>query len=315
MNSLALNSYAKLNLFLEVVNKRKDNYHNLRTIFERIDLKDTIILKPRQDKKINIICKNPDVPKDTSNLCYRSAILLQEIFNIDRGLDIKIMKRIPVGAGLGGGSSNAATLLMGLNKLWKLNLSRKKLAEIAKRIGCDVPFFIYETPFAVASGRGDEIIPLNLPEHVHLWQVLIVPKIAVSTLFIYKKWDRDSGLTPAPSCTENGNRKSIRGLTMPRFDVKLLTPLESLTEALKKNNLSLINELLFNSLEPITLKYFPQLQGIKEKLKELGLKTILMSGSGPAVFAVVSSRKEALTLGRKVKEKDRSLQVFVTRTS
>lgn len=309
MNSLVLNSYAKLNLFLEVVNKRKDNYHNLRTLFERIDLSDKVILKPRRDGKIKIICKNYDVPKNSSNLCYRSAKLLQEIFNIDKGLDIRIIKRIPVGAGLGGGSSNAACVLIGLNRLWKLNISKKRLADIAGRIGCDVPFFIYDVAFAQAAGRGDEIKALNLPERVHLWHVLAVPKLAVSTPFIYRKWDQFSGLT------------------MPRFDVKLLSPLEimrqrdkvklsltGLTSALRKNDLSLINEFLFNGLEPLTVKYYPQVQSIKEKLNRLGLKTILMSGSGPAVFGIVSSRKEAVTIARKVKEKDGSLHVFATRT-
>ena len=312
MNSLALNSYAKLNLFLEVVNKRSDNYHNLRTVFERIDLCDKIILKPRQDKKINIICKNSDVPKDASNLCYRSAALLQAIFNIDKGLDIRIIKRIPVGAGLGGGSSNAATLLLGLNRLWKLNLSRKRLVNIAKKIGCDVPFFIYDAAFAKAEGRGDEIKPLGALKDTKLWHILVVPKSAVSTPFIYKKWDTFSGLTPHLFSIQTNQKKMNKikgaGLTMPRFDVKLFA------SALRKNDLSLINKFLFNSLEPLTVRYYPKVQSIKERLNKLGLKTILMSGSGPAVFGVVSSRKEAVTIGTKIKEKDGSLQVFVART-
>jgi 4-diphosphocytidyl-2-C-methyl-D-erythritol kinase len=221
---------------------------------------------------------------------------LKDIFNIDRGLDIRIIKRIPVGAGLGGGSSNAAVVLQGLNRLWNLRLSQKRLAEIAKKIGCDIPFFVYNSSFAKAIGRGDEIKPLGALRDTKLWHILIVPNITVSTPFIYRKWDKDSGLT------------------MPGFDVKLLTPLESLMEALRNKDLPLIGKFLFNGLEPFTVKYYPKVQNIKEKLNKLGLKTILMSGSGPAVFGIVSSRKEALTLGRKVKGKDASLKVFVTRT-
>jgi 4-diphosphocytidyl-2-C-methyl-D-erythritol kinase len=294
---LALNSYAKLNLFLQVVNKRSDNYHNLNTVFERVSLSDKIILKPRGDKKIRIICEDTNVPKGKSNLCYQSALVLRKIFKIDNGLDIKIIKHIPVGAGLGGGSSNAATVLLGLNKLWKLDLTRKRLVEIAKNIGCDVPFFIFNASFASASGRGDEIKLLGALKDTKLWHVLVVPNLTVSTPFIYKKWDKDSRLT------------------MPKFDVKLLTPLESLTEALRKNDLFVINEFLFNSLEPVTVKYYPKVGNIINKLIKSGLKTILMSGSGPAVFAVVSSRKEAINSVRKFKEKNKGLKVFIVRTT
>ena len=125
---MVLNSYAKLNLYLEVLSKRKDSYHNIKTIFERIDLCDKIVLKVRKDKKINLISHSPGLPRDSSrNLAYRSAELLQTRLNLDKGVDIQIIKRIPVAAGLGGGSSNAATVLMGLDKLWRLNLSREKL--------------------------------------------------------------------------------------------------------------------------------------------------------------------------------------------
>src|SRR4030042_869033 len=126
MRRLALDSYAKLNLYLAVRNIRQDNYHNIKTVFERIDLCDRIILKPRRDNKIKIICNHPLVPKDNSNLCYRSARLLQDYSGIKSGLDIEIIKRIPVASGLGGGSSNASSVLLGLNKLWKLNLPREK---------------------------------------------------------------------------------------------------------------------------------------------------------------------------------------------
>lgn len=150
---MLVKSYAKLNLYLEVLKLRKDNYHSIKTIFERIDLCDKIILKTRRDKKIRVICASKDVPRNRTNLAYRSAKLLQDKFKLDRGVDIKIIKRIPVGAGLGGGSSNAAFTLLGLNRLWKLRLGQKELARYARKIGSDVAFFIYDYHYALGVCR------------------------------------------------------------------------------------------------------------------------------------------------------------------
>ena len=294
---MVLNSYAKLNLYLEVLNIRQDKFHNIKTIFERIDLSDRIILKPRLDTKIKIICKDPGVPGGNTNLCYRAAKLLKEGFNIERGVDIKIIKRIPVGAGLGGGSSNAASVLLGLNKLWKLRLPQGELARLAKNIGSDVPFFIYNTPFAKGLGRGERIEALKVPESLRLWHILVVPQLRVSTPFIYGKWDKKAL-----------NKSHLTGLTRPKYDVKIII------SGLRKNGLPLEGGFLFNSLEEVTLRLYPAVQRIKERLEGLGLKSILMSGSGPAVFGIVSSRKEAVALSRRLKKQDRSLRVFVTRT-
>lgn len=288
--SVILRSHAKLNLFLKVLNKRKDNYHNILTLFERIDLCDDIILLSRNDDKIRIICKIPGVPRDATNLCWRSARLLQETFNINKGVDISIIKRIPVGAGLGGGSANAATVFLGLNKLWRLNLSREKLVELAKRIGCDVPFFLYNAPFAVGSGRGDDIRPLSELNSLRLWHVLAVPKVSVSTPLIYRQWDECSGLTKSTS------------------DVKLSTLV-----AIKKER-SWLSEILFNSLEDITIRLYPEVKIARKKLRDLGLELILMSGSGPAVFAIVSSRKEAVSIVSQLKRAQKSWHIFATRT-
>jgi len=291
---LVLLSPAKLNLYLEVLNIRKDNYHNIKTIFERISLCDKIILKSRPDKLIRIICSDCDVPKDKTNLCYRSAKLLQERFNIKTGLDIRIIKRIPVGSGLGGGSSNAASVLLGLNKLWKLRLCQKRLAGFAEAIGSDIPFFIYNTPFAFGCCRGDKIKPLRMLKYVRLWHILVVPKIKVSTPFIYKRWDMQYS--------------KGAGLTRPKYDVNIVI------SALKRNDLSMIGELLVNNLESLTIRFYPEVKRIKEKLADLGLKMLLMSGSGPAVMAIVSSRKEAVSLSRKLKKEEKSWRIFVTRT-
>ncbi len=292
MDRLTLNSYAKVNLYLAVLNKRQDNYHNLSTVFERISLSDKIILKTRSDNRINFICNSVDLPKDPSrNLAYQAAKLLQETFKIPQGADIRLIKRIPVGSGLGGGSSNAAFVLLGLNKLWKLGLKPDKLACLGAKIGADVPFFIYETPFGLGEGRGDKVKPLNFNK-LKLWHILIVPKLHVSTPLIYKKWDKLTSLR----------------LTIPYSGAKILI------SALRKKDLSLIGKTLFNSLEAVTIRLYPKVSLVKKRLKFAGLKSILMSGSGPAVFGLASLRKEAGAIGRIIKRQNKSWKVFVVET-
>lgn len=294
-HKLTLNSYAKLNLYLKVINRRPDHYHNISTIFERIDLCDRLTLKTCREKGIKIVCNSPDVPTDRTNLAYRSAEILMQALHIEKGVEIRIDKRIPVGAGLGGGSSNAACVLLGLNKLWGLRLSQEKLAGFAREIGSDVPFFIYNAAFAQGTSCGDRIKPLPQIK-TRFWHLLVVPKIKVLTPFIYQKWD------------EQAKNLEIAGLTISPDNVKLIIL------ALKQRRISLINKVLGNSLEGITSQIYPEVKHIKEKLLSFGLKTVSMSGSGPAVFALVSSRKEGLALARTLNREGRSWQVFVART-
>jgi 4-diphosphocytidyl-2-C-methyl-D-erythritol kinase len=313
VKKVVLNSYAKLNLYLEVLNIRSNAYHNIKTVFERIDLSDKIILRPRSDRKINILCKNPRVPRDRSNLCYQSAQILQKMLGINLGVDIEIIKRIPISAGLGGGSSNAASILLGLDELYKLNLSQDQLLRLAKEIGSDVAFFIYNIPFALGTCRGDKIEKINSLNKVRLWHILVVPRIEVSTRIIYKKWDaysklRGAGLTPPFLNSEEYFPIKRAGLTEPENNVNILIL------GLRKKDLSLIGKFLYNSLENITLKLYPQVKDIKKRLAGFGLKSVLMSGSGPAVFGIASSGKEARCICEKLRRENRSWQVFVTRT-
>lgn len=285
-----LKSYAKINLYLSILGRRQDNFHTIQTIFEKIDLCDKIVLSSRQDKNIRIISDSKDIPLDSRNLAFRSAQLLKDNFKLNKGVNIKITKRIPIGAGLGGGSSNAATVLSGLNKLWGLKLSQSKLAALGSKIGSDVPFFLYKYPFALGTSRGDRIKPLIKLNKVKLWHILVVPKVIVSTPEIYKKWDN-------------------LGLTRRRHDVKILTL------GLQKSDISLVAKALVNSLEEVTAKLYPEVRDIKDRLKSLGLEATMMSGSGPAVFSLISSRKEAIVLSKKIAAIDKSWRVFVSRTA
>lgn len=287
---LVIKSYAKLNLFLQVLNKRKDNFHNLKTLFCRIDLADTIIVKNRKDGLIKIKCLNQQVPCDKANLCYRAAALLKQELKLDTGVEIEIRKRVPVGAGLGGGSSNAASILLGLNKYWNLNLSQKKIAELGGKLGSDVPFFIHNTKFALGNQRGDKIKPLVSLDKLKLWFILIYPNIKVSTPLIYNKFD------------------AFSGLTRPQSSVKILT------SKLLENGYKIEPKYFFNSLEIVTTSIYPVVNQVKKALVGMGLEKIMMSGSGPAVFAVCNSRIQAKDLSNKLRKKYKSWQVFVTST-
>jgi len=293
---VTIHSYAKLNLFLEVIRRRKDAYHDISTLFERISLHDTIILSSRLDGKIELTCNSLQVPKDSSNLAYKSAKLLRDAFNIKQGVNIRLIKRIPVGSGMGGGSSNAAAVLLGLNRLWGLKLSKKVLVKYAKTLGSDVPFFIYDCRFAIGSKRGEDIRELSALKTAKFWHCLAIPRLAVSTPLIYTAWDKKKA-------SQNKNE----ALTLPKYNVKILTSI------LKKKDFSLLSQALFNSLEQITVGIYPEVKRVKQAMLAFGSKAVLMSGSGPSVFSVFSSRKEALTVYRQLKSNS-SWQVFLTHT-
>ena len=193
-------SYAKLNLYLEILNKRPDGYHNLETIFERVSLMDEIVIKKAPGNSLRIETDSPDIPKGSGNSVYQAAALLKKNFAISAGLVIKIKKRIPVGAGLGGGSSNAASTLLGLNYLWNLGLSAEELKDYASRIGSDAAFFVYNYPLATGRGRGERI-ELWSGLKKKLWHIIAVPKLNVSTARIYRDLDK--------SRAQTGNKKSF----------------------------------------------------------------------------------------------------------
>jgi len=302
--SLVVKSFAKLNLYLQVLSKRKDNFHNLSTLFARIDLADTIIFRKRSDGLIKIKTDSLDVPKDKTNLCYRAAALLQQEYKLSSGVQIELKKCIPVGAGLGGGSSNAASVLLGLNKFWDLNLSKTKLLNLGAKLGSDVPFFIHQVKFALGSQRGDKVKPLISLHKLKLWFILIYPNFKVSTPLVYQKFD---------SCLPAGKAglpagKAFSKLTRPRGNVKILT-----SQLLKKGK-AVDASCLFNGLEVITSNLYPVINQVKNTLSNMGLDKVMMSGSGPAVFAICDSCIQAQSLRNKLGRRHKSWRFFVTST-
>jgi 4-diphosphocytidyl-2-C-methyl-D-erythritol kinase len=284
MKSIRLRSPAKLNLFLQVINKRPDGYHDLKTLFERIDLCDTIALRSNRSGKIRIFCNHPQVPKGPQNLVYKVAQMLQAERKVALGVDIRIIKRIPVAAGLAGGSSNAATVLAGLNKLWKLSLTQNQLVSYGKRIGSDVPFFLYNCSWAWGTSRGDVIKRAKIG--TKLWHILVTPNVKMLTRKVF------GGL----------NLK----LTNKNDNVNILA------HSLVKNDLNKVGQFLRNDLESSILQLRPQLLTLKKKLGSFPVAGVCFSGSGPSVFGITKSRYQAQAIRAILRRKYK--QIFVVRT-
>jgi 4-diphosphocytidyl-2-C-methyl-D-erythritol kinase len=256
---------AKVNLFLRVVGRRRDGYHLLDTLIVPVSLYDVIKIRrfpatPQQpaNPRIRITCDDPIVPLGEDNLAYRAAQLLLEQLDRRMSIGIHIQKRIPMGAGLGGGSTDAATTLLGLNRLFNLNLSAARLERLALRLGADVPFFIRAHP-ARASGIGEVLHPIR--GLVHFWLVILYPGFPVATASVYRKLPK--------KLTKPTSGNSIR-ISLRRFDR--------------------LPDLLVNDLESVTLESYPKIRSLKEKLLREGAAGGLMTGSGSAVFGVFGSK-------------------------
>lgn len=279
-----LSSPAKVNLTLKVLGKRSDGYHNLSTVFEKIDLCDELCFSPNKIGRVRIICSHPAVPKGKKNLVVKAAQMLRSDFDIDEGVDIKIAKKIPVAAGLAGGSSNGATALLGLNKLWKLNLTQDKLLVYAKRLGSDVPLFIYKYIFAHGRGRGEVLKDLKIGKK--WWHVLVLPSVKVYTKEVFSTFKM--GLTKG---SDNAN---------------------ILTCALRKNDFAKVTESLSNDLEAALVHAHPQLLKIKNNIKLISGLNACFSGSGPSIFALAKTRAAAQKAARVLKRRYKN--VVVART-
>jgi 4-diphosphocytidyl-2-C-methyl-D-erythritol kinase len=289
MTSITLTAPAKVNLFLKILNKRKDGYHNISTLFERISLADTITITKRPSgitvSSDKFITRNP---KD--NLVYKAAELILKHARVKSGVRIYIKKNIPIAAGLGGGSSDAASVLMGLNSLFRLKLKEGELAALGKKLGADVPFFLLQTPFAIGREKGDVLSKINCK--ARLWHLIIYPGFKLSTKDIYEAFDL---------------------LTIKMRDVKIP---RSLNGTYDYNSLE---RMLYNDLEHIAIAKKMVLGRIVERLASyLGRKAIV-SGSGPSVFCLCRTRKEAMAAKRELFRKTpagerKSWQVLIAGT-
>lgn len=251
---------AKINLALDTLYKREDNYHEVEMVMTTVDLADYITVTPLEKNEIKIKSNEFTMPLNDKNLAYQAAKLFKDHFNIDKGVEIYIKKSIPVAAGLAGGSSNAAATLKALKELWQVDCTIDELAKLGEILGSDVPFCVYGGT-ALATGRGEKI--QRIPSPPKCWVILIKPRIGVSTKEIYEALDA----------------KNIEHLDI-----------EGMLECINHKDYKGICNRLGNSLESVTLERYPVVAEIKNKLIQFGADAVLMSGSGPTVFALV--RKE-----------------------
>lgn len=250
---------AKVNFRLDVLSRRPDGYHELRMIMQRIGLYDEIDISLQQGSGISLVCNHPYIPRDQRNIVWKAAVEILNCYGKDASIRIAMQKNIPVGAGLGGGSSDAATVLMGLNELLGTGLTDRQLMTIGAKLGADVPFFIFKCP-AVAEGIGDRLTPLEqMPK---LWLLLVNPGIHVSTAWVYRNLS----------------------LTREKVAAKLPFLYKSAAD---------VCSILANDLEAVTLRRYPIIQEIKNRLLTAGADGTLMSGSGSTVFALFSSESAA----------------------
>jgi 4-diphosphocytidyl-2-C-methyl-D-erythritol kinase len=259
VKKLQIEAPAKVNYRLDVLGKRADGYHDLRMVMQRVDLCDELEISLSDNPGIRVVCGSAGVPDGPGNIAWRAADALVKLSGREVGIDISIKKRIPVAAGLGGGSSDAASVLMGVNELLELGLSDQRLMEIGVKLGADVPFFIFKKP-ALAEGIGDQLTALD--QVPALWVVLVNPGIHVSTAWVYQNLQ----LTSKPPVA-----------IIPR----------------SYSSLEEVCELLSNDLEPVTCARFPLLSELKELLIAAGAGGSLMSGSGSTVFGLFADEAAA----------------------
>lgn len=282
MRAYTLLAPAKINLYLEIIGDRADGYHELVMVMQSIDLADRVEIRANGTESIRVACDHPEVPIDASNLAYRAAALMQQQFPtaFDRygGVDITIQKQIPVGAGLAGGSGNAAAVLVGLDLLWKLGLTHPEVQDLGAKLGSDVPFCIVGGT-ALATGRGEDLASLAALDQIYV-VLAKYQSLSVSTAWAYKAY-RESFHTTYLCAPDNlaGRRQQVHSGAM--------------MAAIAQRDISQIGQHLRNDFEKIVLPEYPAVAVLRVAMQTAGSTGAMMSGSGPTVFGLANSRTQA----------------------
>ena len=284
MREIKLKARAKINLGLDVVRKREDGYHEVRMIMQMINLYDKITMRRITESEIRVTTNLPYLPVNEDNLVYRAAKLLMEEFKVTEGAEIELQKYIPVAAGMAGGSSDAAAVMVGVNRIFHLGLTKKQLMERGVKIGADVPFCIMRGT-ALAEGIGEVLTPLPAMPHCSL--VIAKPKIHVSTKFVY------------------GNLKANELKEHPDIDGQV--------QALREGSLEQLVAKMGNVLETVTVPAYPVIDEIKKTMLKNDAMGAMMSGSGPTVFGVFEREERAQEVCRLLKKEGAAKQIYLVR--
>ena len=275
MQTVTLNAYAKVNLGLDVVGKTENGYHLLRTVMQQVDLYDVITMEklPGQTGKILLETGSDEIPCDSSNLAYKAAESMMQLFALRDGVRIRLDKRIPVAAGMAGGSTDGAAVLKGMNQLFELGCSQERLMEIGVKLGADVPFCVMGNT-ALAEGIGEKLTPLTVIPEMTL--LITKPKLNVSTKYVYQNLHLDT-------------------VTHPDTD--------GILEAMKSKDLTKMISCMSNVLESVTGAEYPIIGQLEQSILQEGADGAIMSGSGPTVFGIFADKETAIKAQKAIADK------------
>lgn len=277
-------AYAKVNIGLDVLRRRPDGYHELKMIMQTVDLFDDLTFERADEPGIRFRISGADLPADENNLVYRAASLLMEEKQIREGVSITLIKRIPIAAGMAGGSADAAAAMRGLNILFEMGYSAEELRKLGVRLGADIPYCISGGTM-LSEGIGEVLTPLPAPPECCL--VVAKPDIDVSTAFVYQNLKADS--------------------------LPFHPDIDGMAQALAAGDLKGITDRMGNVLETVTVPAYPVIDRIKKRMCELGAENALMSGSGPTVFGIFKEREKAEKVAGRIREEKLAGAVFATR--
>lgn len=277
-------AYAKVNIGLDVLRRRPDGYHELKMIMQTVDIFDDLTFEREREPGIRLRIEGADLPADENNLVYRAAALMMEERQIKEGVAITVTKRIPIAAGMAGGSADAAAAMRGLNALFEMGYATEALRELGVRLGADIPYCITGGTM-LSEGIGEVLTPLPAPPECYL--VVAKPDMDVSTAFVYQNL---------------------------RADSLLFHPdIDGMVKALAAGDLGGITDRMGNVLETVTVPAYPVIDRIKTRMRELGAENALMSGSGPTVFGIYKEQETAKKAAAIIREEKLAGAVFATR--
>ena len=283
MDKLELKALAKINLGLDVLGRRENGYHDVRMVMQTIHLYDDVILEKTKEPGIHLETNLSYLPVDENNIAYKAAKLLRDEFGITEGIRIRLKKYIPVAAGMAGGSTNAAAVLFGMNRMYGLGLTEQQLKDRGVKLGADVPYCIMRGT-VLAEGIGEILTPL--PPMPKCYVLIAKPGISVSTKIVYEKFD------------------ALKDVEHPDIDRLML--------GLENGKLAEVASSMGNVLEGVTIGLYPVIENIKQVMIQEGALNSMMSGSGPTVFGIFEDRRTAKKAYNVLKEKKLAKQIYVT---